>query len=102
MISGSDDKVVDTLGLYAIGLPDVQYHFRGLEPQAVVNHAYNVASYLYAADAPVKSGETIDGIADGRMSREVQWRCQYEDALIQPVRVVMDICPGEYAAGHRE
>ena len=53
-------------------------------------------------DLDIKSGETIDGIADGQLSREVQWKCQYEDALIQPVRVVMDICPGEYAAGHRE
>lgn len=39
---------------------------------------------------------------NGNMSQEVQWRCQYEDALIQPVRCVMDICPGEYAAGNRE
>ena len=44
----------------------------------------------------------IDGLLNGNMSQEVQWSCQYEDALIQPVRCVMDICPGEYAAGNRE
>lgn len=100
-IQGTDEKIVDTLGLYAVGLPDVQYHFRGLEPGAVVNHAYNVASYLYSMNSPIRSGEAIDGIRDGRMSRDVQWTCRYEEALIQPVRQVMDICPGEYAAGKR-
>lgn len=100
-IQGSDAKVVDTLGLYAVGLPDVQYHFRGLEPGAVVNHAYNVASYLYSMNASINSGETIDGIRGGRMSQDVQWTCRYEEALIQPARQVLDICPGEYAAGKR-
>lgn len=100
-VQGTDDAVVDTLGLYAVGLPDVQYHFHGLDPNAVVNHAYNVASYLYDKDAPIESGETVDGILDGQMSRQVQWMCQYEEALIQPVRLVLDICPGEYASGGR-
>lgn len=101
-IQGTDDQIVDTLGMYAVGLPDVQYHFHGLDPNRVVNHAYNVASYLFDRNAPVRSGETIDGLLNGNMSQEVQWRCQYEDALIQPVRCVMDICPGEWAAGNRE
>lgn len=100
-IQGTDDHVIDTLGLYAVDLPDVQYHFHGLDPNQVVNHAYNVCSYIYANNAPVKSGETIDGIYQGMLSQRVQWTCQYEDALIQPVRCVMDICPNEYAAGKR-
>lgn len=101
-IQGGDDMLVDTLGMYAMGLPDIQYHFHGLEPDSVVNHAYNAAAYLFHNDVPIKNGETIGGIADGQMSRSVQWRCQYEHSLIQPVRDVMDICPGEYAAGNRE
>lgn len=100
-IQGTSDHVVDTLGLYAIDLPDVQYHFHSLDPNHVVNHAYNVASYIYANNAPIKNGETIDGIWQGALSQRVQWKCQYEDALIQPVRCVMDICPNEYAAGNR-
>ncbi len=100
-IQGSDDKMIDTLGLYAFGLPDIQYHFHGLVPDDVVRHAYSVASYLYEANAPVNSGETIDGLKGGELSPDVQWVCQYEESLIQPVRLVMDICPGEYAAGNR-
>ncbi len=101
-IQNSKDEIVDTLGLYAIGLPDVQYHYHGLDPNLVVGHAYTTASYLYQNNAPIKNGETIDGLLNGALSQRVQWRCQYEDALIQPMRVVMDICPGRYAAGDRQ
>ena len=38
-IQNTEDKLVDTLGLYAIGLPDVQYHFRNLNPDYIVGHA---------------------------------------------------------------
>lgn len=101
-IQGSEDKVMDTLGMYAIGLPDVQLHFRGINPDLLVNYLYNIANYLYDNNAPVKSGETIDGIdGQGRIVQDIQWTCQYERALIQPVRDVMDICPGQFAAGRR-
>lgn len=66
-----------------------------------MNHAYNVASYILENDNPIKDGETLDGIADGEMSREIQWKCQYEEALIQPPREVLDINMGEYASGTR-
>lgn len=101
-IQGTDDMIVDTLGLYAIGLPDVQYHFHDLDPNDVVNHAYNVASYIYDKDAPVVAGETIDGLSDGKPDRGVQWKCRYELSLLQPERELMDICPNEYASGNRE
>lgn len=100
-IQGTEDSIVDTLGLYAIDLPDVQYHFRGLDPNQIVNHAYTAAAYIYDHNAPIRNGETIDGLYQGVLSQRVQWPCQYEDALIQPVRCVMDICPNEYAAGGR-
>lgn len=100
-VEGSEDMVIDSLGMYAMGLPDVQYHFHSLDPNALVNLAYNLCSYIYDNDAPIKSGETVDGLKDGRISQEVQWRCQYENALIGPKRELMDVCPGEFAAGGR-
>lgn len=102
-ILGTEDMMVDTLGLYAIGLPDIQYHFHGLDPNPLVNHAYSVASYIFENNAPVKSGETIAGIGeDGNVDAQVKWKCCYERSLFQPERDVMDICPGEYASGKRE
>jgi len=102
-IEGSDgDMIVDTLGMYAIDLPEVQMHFHGLDPNAVVNYVYNICGYNYDNNAPIESGEVIDGIGDdGKISMDVQWECQYEDSLIQPVRCVLDINAGEFAAGNR-
>ncbi|NLK95682.1 MAG: DUF4261 domain-containing protein [Clostridiales bacterium] len=100
-IANTEDILVDTLGMYSLGLPDIQFHFHGLEAIDVVNHAYDVAAYVYKYDAPIKNGETIDGLKDGIMSKDVQWKCQYENSLIKPIREVIDICPGEYASGNR-
>lgn len=101
-IQGTEDMLVDTLGMGTLFLPDLQYHFHGMDPNWVVNHAYNVASYVLENDNPIEEDDTIDGVKDGTMSREVQWKCQYEDALIQPPRMVLDINMGEYAAGNRD
>ena len=101
-IQGTNDMLVDTLGMSTLFLPDIQYHFHDMEPNWVVNHAYNIASYIFGNDNPIHSGDVIDGIMDGKMSMDIQWKCQYENALIQPAREVLDINMGEYAAGRRE
>lgn len=101
-IQGTEDMLIDTVGMSTLFLPDLQYHFHSMDPNWVVNHAYNVASYILANDNPIENGETIDGVKDGAMSRDVQWQCQYEASLIQPPREVLDINMGEYAAGNRD
>ncbi|WP_213653359.1 DUF4261 domain-containing protein [Paenibacillus vini] len=101
-IHGTEDSLIDSLGLFALGLPDVQYHFHTLDPNEVSQHAFNVAAYLFEAEVPVSDGETIAGLLDGEMAPDVQWPCRFEMSLIQPSREVMDVCPGEYAAGERE
>lgn len=101
-IQDTEDMLVDTVGMSTLFLPDLQYHFHGMDPNWVVNHAYHTASYLLAYDNPIQNGESIDGIRDGRISREVSWMCQYELALIRPEREVLDICMGPYASGNRK
>lgn len=96
-IQGTNDMLVDTLGLYALGLPDVQYHFHDLDPNDVVHHAYNTAIYQFQNNVPIESGHAIGGI-----SPEDKWKCQYENSLIQPVRTVLDIEAGSFASGNRE
>ncbi len=101
-INGTDDMIVDTIGFYTFGGADVQVHFHGLDQNYVVNYVYNLASYQFDNDFPIKDGDTVDSIgADGSMQWEPQWKTQYEDALIQPVRAVLDVNCGEYAAGTR-
>ena len=67
----------------------------------MVNHAYNTALYLLINDNPIETGNTIDGIPDGSAQPE-RWICRYEESLIQPVREVLDIDTGAYAAGNRQ
>ena len=98
----ANDMIVDTIGFYAFGGADVQVHFHGMDPNHVVNYVYNIASYQFSEEFPIKSGDTVDSIDDnGVMQWDPQWKSQYEDSLIQPVRTVLDINCGEFAAGNR-
>lgn len=101
-IQGTNDHIVDTLGMNILGLPDLQYHFHDFDPNQVVNHAYNTASYIFDGNKVIESGDNIDGVKNGKIDRSVQWKCQYENSLIQPLRPVIDICMGEYASGKRK
>ena len=100
-IQDTEDMLIDSVGMSTLFLPDLQYHFHDMNPNWVVNHACNVASYILANDNPIKNDETIDGIIDGEITQEIMWKCQYEEAMIQPSREVLDINMGEYASGTR-
>jgi hypothetical protein len=91
------DMVMDTLGLAALGLPDLQCHFRGLEPGRVAALLSNTGYYLYEQGDVIENGHTIEGLESGS-----RWRCQHEDSLLPPARVVLDLDPGPpHAAGRR-
>lgn len=100
-IQDSEDMIVDTLGMNVISMPDLQYHFHAMEPNWIVNHAYNVLSYIAANDNPIKDGDTIDGVDNGRMSSSVMWRCRYEQSLVPPEREVIDVFMNANASGTR-
>lgn len=100
-ITGTQDQLVDTLGLSLLYIEDLQYHFHSMDPNWVVHHAYSLASYLLKNDCPMQDGDSIDGILDGQIAPQVQWPCRFEAALVAPERAVMDVCMGEYAAGGR-
>lgn len=96
-INDSEDKVVDTTGLAALGLPDIQVHFHTLDHNFVIQYVFNFASYLFMNGDVIKDGDTMDG----RTAQE-RWKCQHEDSLIGPNRVVLDICANEFAGGNRK
>lgn len=102
-VPNTNEFIVDSVGLANIGLSDVQFHFKGMNPNKVANLAYSLARYiLNNDDIMIKDGDTIDGMNDeGKMTPEVQWICRYEDSLIEPLRPVLDIDTGKYAAGDR-
>lgn len=91
------DMLMDTLGLGVLGLPELQCHFRDLQPTDVGRVLYNVAYYVFQRGDVIKNGETVPGVLDND-----NWRCQHEMALVGPERVVLDVDPGgQYAAGKR-
>ena len=95
--SGDGEMLMDTRGLAAFGLPDLQCHFRLLDPQQVARLLYNTAFYLYQNGDVIADGHTISGIDPGS-----KWICQHEDSLVSPDRVVLDLDPGgSFAAGSR-
>ena len=101
-IQGTDDALVDTLGMTLLYLEDLQYHYHGMDPNWVVRHAYSIASYCLANRRPIKDGDTVDGVsADGNLDQSIQWKCRYEDAMVKPNRPVLDVHTGQYAAGGR-
>ena len=101
-ISGANEMLVDTLGFYVFGGADVQVHFKNMNPNLVVNYVYNIASYQFDNDFPIKSGDSIDSIDEnGAMKSTPQWKVQYENSLVEPLRTVLDINCGEYAGGNR-
>ena len=101
-IEGTNEHIIDTLGMGLLGLPDVQYHFHDFDPNWIVYHAYNLASYICGGEKRIEDGDHIDGIKDGEIDVDIRWRCHYENSMIQPDRPVIDICMNEYAAGKRD
>lgn len=97
-VDGSDgDMLMDTRGLAEIGLTDLQCHFRTLEPNEVAAVLFNTALYSFETGAQFEDGHTVQGATEG-----AKWRCQFEDSLIPPKRVVLDLEPdGNCAAGGR-
>lgn len=93
--SPTGDFVFDTLGLHALGLPEVQVHCRNLDPDDVAAFTRNTAIYLLEHGDVIEDGDTVDGIDGG------VWSCRHEMAIIQPPRVVLDVHAGRYAAGDR-
>ena len=95
-ISGTDGEMLfDTMGLTPIGLPDLQCHCKGLEPNDVVLFLRNLAAYLYQQGDVIEDGNTVEGIDGGK------WKCRREDAMVKPLRMVLDINAGQFAAGNR-
>jgi len=95
-VEGADTTVMDTVGLAALGLPDVQMVFGGLEHDHVAGYLYDVALYVYEHGDVIQDGQTIEGLEPG-----TAWRCGRVTSLLQPARTVLHIDPGSPYARRR-
>lgn len=89
----ADRSVMDTLGLAAFGLPDLQLDFVGLEPGRVAGFLYAYGDYVFEKGDVIEDGNTVDGPSPGE-----RWRCRHGLSLIEPKRVVVDVHAGEHAS----
>ena len=87
-----NETVMDTMGMEPLGLPDLQVHFIGLDPNEVANILYNYCHYLLREGDVIKDGQAIRGI-DGET-----WPVRRETSLIRPERTVLDLVPGSARA----
>lgn len=85
-----DEYIMDTLGLSAVGLCDLQCHFKNLNTDNVSDILYAYAYYIFDNPNVLDDIETIEGI-----SKNDKWECKHEVALVGPERVVLDINPGK-------
>jgi hypothetical protein len=85
---GDGELVMDSLGLHALGLPDVQCRFRSIDPGDMAPVLYNTAAYIVDHGDVIGDGHTIAGPRG-----DERWRCRHETALIGPDRTVIDIEP---------
>jgi hypothetical protein len=83
------DVLMDTMGLAALGLPDLQVLYRGLEPNRVASHLYACALHVLRHGDCLEDGETIEGPSRGQ-----EWTCRHAGALAEPPRPVVDFDPG--------
>lgn len=97
-IEGKEDEyLMDTLGLSAIGLCDLQCHFKNLDPNQVIDILYSYGYYIFDNSEVADKLKEIDGV--GEMEK---WKCEHEVSLAEPKRVVIDINPGrEFSGGNR-
>ncbi len=82
------ETVMDTLGLAALGIPDFQIHFLGLDPGRVAGFLYALARHVHQRGAVIGDGDTVPGPKPGE-----KWKVRLEQALIEPRRVVLDVEP---------
>lgn len=80
--------VMDTLGLAALGIPDFQIHFLGLDPGRVAGFLYALARHVHQKGAVIGDGDTVPGPKPGE-----KWKVRLEQALMEPRRFVLDIEP---------
>lgn len=89
-----EEYLMDTLGLSAVGLCDLQCHFKNLNPDKILNILYSYGYYIFDNSEAADNLKEIDGINEME-----KWKCEHEVSLAEPKRVVIDINPGKYFSG---
>lgn len=77
---------MDSVGLHALGLPDLQIRFTNLTPTEVAPVLYSLAQYIFDNGSVIRNGNTIEGSKPGS-----RWECMYAQASLEPRRNVLHL-----------
>jgi hypothetical protein len=91
-VENSDERVMDTMGLTGLGLPDLQCNFLELPPAKVGIYLYELAEYVFERGDIFRDGDTVDGLEP-----QQKWAIRKENAYVNPKRKVINVLPGKYA-----
>jgi len=83
-VEDSDEALMDTLGLHALGLPDLQRVFSDEDPGAIAGRLYDTATYLLEHGDVIEPGHTVG---------EPPWRAAREPSLAGPERSALTFSP---------
>lgn len=84
-----DETIMDTLGLHALGLTDLQVHFKHLDPSMVAKMLDDTAHYLLEKGAVIENGHSLRGFTDDQ-----KFLCTLDGSILDPWRAVVDVDPG--------
>lgn len=83
------ERLMDTLGLAAFGLPDLQCRFAGLQPGAVAALLMSYGEYLFQKGDVIGDGDAVRGI-----NPLDEWECRRIRSSALPARTVLELRPG--------
>lgn len=81
--------MIDTLGLHALGLPDIQCQSRNLDADRLSDLLFELAEYVYKHGDVLRPGSPVPGL-----SADQQFVPSRAAATVPPVRPVIDLDPG--------
>jgi hypothetical protein len=86
MFADGDAVTMDTMGLSALGLPDLQARFLGsvMDPNSVAGLLHGAARYVYDKGDVLNDGDTVPGPG------ALPWECRRTTALVPPARPVVE------------
>jgi len=83
----NQELLMDTIGLHALGLPEFQIRFTGLNENEMANLLWTYAYHVYEYGDIIEEGETMEGLAGSK------WKCVKQLSLVAPERMVVNIIP---------
>ena len=75
-IHGTNDMLIDTVGMNTLSLTDLQYHFHDIDPNIIVNHAYSLVLYILESGKEIQNNDKIFCSIDDDGTKDIQCKCR--------------------------